>query len=56
MALVVSNWWHGSEILRQRIDSESATTKPRKFFPESESRKRRMSSGVWMRFVGTMKW
>lgn len=52
MVLVVSDWWHGSEIFRPRIDSESATINPRKFFPESESWNRRMSSGVWIRLIG----
>lgn len=55
MERIAGDSWQGSEILRERMDSESATTKPRKCLPESESWKRRMSSGDWMRFVGVWK-
>lgn len=53
MELIVGDTWHGSEILRERMDSERATMKPRKFLPESESWKRRMSLGDWILLVGT---
>ena len=56
MELMTGDSWQGSEILRERMDSLRETTKPKKFLPESESWKRRMSSGVWIRLMGTWKW
>lgn len=44
--LRIGDWWQGSEILWERMDSLRETTKPKKFFPESESWKWRMSSGL----------
>lgn len=53
---VVGDSRQGSEILWPRIDSERATTKPRKFLQVSDSWNRRMSSGEWIFFEGDWKW
>lgn len=55
MVFTVCDWRQASEILCPRIDSERATMKPRKFLPESESMKWRMSSGDWIFLEGVWK-
>lgn len=54
--LIVSDWWQGSEILRPRVESDSATMNPVKFLPDSESCNLRISSGDWIRLTGIWNW